>query len=329
METVNQRQSGKGLIWYVGLLFIILIFLTSALILLIVRQNSRQGSLPNNNLEIEREYAALLHSQGLYGHAIDAYQRYLALAHLPVDKEASIHYLIANISMEKLNNYEKAMAEYLWIKQLVPQSTLMPEVNRKIVACLEHLNRSLDAQRTLTNTTALKKEAKEKTEAVNIVAKIGERVITLQDLNDEIQKLPPALQKTYSDGQEKLQFLKQFIAKEILYDTARRRRYDQDPSISQDLESIKKELIIQRLMTEELGAYIQPSEEEIHLYYQANRERYTPGQTDLASVKSQVEQDLRQQKEQAGYQELLKKALKAQQVEIFDYYLTNQAKDKP
>jgi len=307
---------------------VVLILLISILILLIMHRGNKSYAPSNQHLaNQERDYANTLQGQGLYKKAIEAYRKYLTMSRLEPDKQANIHYLIANIYRQKLHNYEEAMAEYLRVKQLTPKSTLIREINRKTVECLERMDRSLDAQRTLTKATALKKKDRETTKAVNVVAKIGDRLITLQDLNDEIQKMPPSLQKTYASSQEKLQFLKQYIAKEILFDTALRRGYDQDPAIRENLDRLRKELMVQRLISEEIQVKLHICEAERRLYFETHKDRYqndnrkTPGaEPNFASLQTQIEADLQKEKEQIAYQELIQKALQAHEVEIFDYY---------
>ena len=326
---MNKNQgNNRNNYWQYFFSAVVLVLLISILMLLI-RQGGNTSSVSSHQhlANQERDYANILQGQGLYKKAIEAYQRYLTMGCLKSDKQANIHYLIANIYREKLYNYEEAMAEYLRVKQLAPQSTLIPEINRKIVECLERMNRSLDAQRALTKAAAFKKKDREKTKAVNVVAKIGDRLITLQDLNDEIQKLPPSLQKTYGSPQEKLQFLKQYVAKEILFDTALRKGYDQDPSIRENLDRLRKEFMVQRLISEGIQTKVYISEAERRLYFETHKHKYqknsnkkSGAESNFASLQAQIEADLQKEKEQIAYQELIQKALQAHEVEIFDYY---------
>ncbi len=317
----NKNPYSKIIVVMLSTILFLLLCVTS---LLLFKKNTL--TMPNSKLAMEqREYANMLKSQGLYKQAIEAYRRYLSMDDLDTGKQANIHFVMANMLKEKLHTYDEAMAEYLKVKQLAPESTLIPEINRSVVECLERMNRSMDAQRTLHKAVSLKKEEREKAEAVNVVAKIEDKIITLQDLNDEIQKLPPSMQKKYSSPNKKLEFLKQYIAKEILFDTAIRNRYDQDPSIQKALEQLRKELLVQKLMNEEVQRKVQISEGELKLYYEANKNRYTAKdqenqEKNYPSLRKQLETDLQKEKEQIAYQELMQKALQAQNVEIYDYY---------
>ncbi|MEW5802394.1 MAG: hypothetical protein AB1847_09855 [bacterium] len=342
LQGQGQPQGSRFSFLRSNALTLLIFLLLIGIFTLQITQRENRSSSPGvrHRAQEERDYATSLQGQGLYKQAIEAYRNYLSLSDLDADKRAHIHYQIATLYREKLNDFEGAMAEYLRVKQLAPDNTLVPEINRRLVECLERLERPLDAQRTLKNSTALKNEDRQKSTAVNIVARIGDRLITLQDLHDEIQKLPPALQKKYDSPKEQLQFLQQYIARELLYETALRRGYDRDSGIQEDLDRVRRELMVQKLVSEEIKAKIQVSEAECRLYYEAHKDRYegyvgkgnkpgaAGGSGSVQALLSQVEADLRKEKEQGAYQELLQKTLEAQQVEIFDYLFTQQGKDE-
>jgi len=347
----GQRQGQcqtKEFFWSRVLPGLILLLLIGILGLLVLHWgNQPSSSVSPQMVKEERDYATLLQGQGLYKQAIEAYRNYLSFSNLDAEKRANIHYLMANLYREKLHDFEGAMAEYLRVKHLAPQSTLIPEINRRLVECLERMERPLDAQRTLSDSTALKtgdrQEQKEndtnKENAINVVAKIGDRLITLQDLHDEIQKLPPSMQKKYESSKEQLQFLQQYIARELLYGTALRRGYDQDQQIREDLDRVRKELMVQKLVSEEIKAKVQISDAECQLYYEAHKDRYQEKGSqsaaggrgvDFTTLRPRVEADFRKEKEQAAYQELMQKTLSGQanEVQIFDYLFTQQGKNE-
>jgi tetratricopeptide (TPR) repeat protein len=344
MSTVSQSQGRtKEFFWsrmLPGLIFLLLIGILMLLIL--GKENQSSSSTSPQRVQEERDYATMLQGQGLYKQAIEAYRTYLASSNLDADKRAHIHYQMATLYREKLHDFAGAMAEYLRVKQLAPQSTLIPEINRRLVECLERMDRPLDAQRTLTDSTALKPRNEQKGEAVNVVAKIGDRLITLQDLHDEIQKLPAGMQAKYESPQSQLQFLQQYVARELLYDTALRRGFDQDPQVRENLDRLRKELMVQKLVSEEIQSRLQVTEPECRLYYEAHKAQYAGNEgrsaagsgsssgQDFTALRPRIEADLRKEKEQEAYQELMEKTLSAQahEVQIFDYLFTQAAKDE-
>jgi tetratricopeptide (TPR) repeat protein len=344
---------GMGLLLLIGIL---------ALLVFQRENQSPSSNISPQRVQEERDYATLLQEQGLYKEAIEAYRNYLSVSNLDTDKRANIHYLMATIYQEKLHDFEGAMAEYLRVKHLAPQSTLISEINRRLVECLERMERPLDAQRTLKDSTALKtgdrpkedsagEDAAHKDNAVNVVAKIGDRLITLQDLHDEIQSLPPDMQKKYESPKEQLQFLQQYVARELLYGTALRRGYDQDQQIREGIDRVRKELMVQKLVSEEVKDKVQISDAECQLYYEAHKAQYEVkgGQSaagsaaagsggrahvgssqDFATIHPRIESDLRKEKEQEAYQKLMQKTLAAEanEVQIFDYLFTQQGKNE-
>jgi hypothetical protein len=99
--------------------------------------------------------------------------------------------------------------------------------------------------------------------------------------------------------------------------------------------------MVQKLVSEEVQTKVRISDAECRLYYEAHKDRYAKegnqspagaggGGQDFAALRSRVEADLRKEKEQEAYQELMQKTLAAQanEVQIFDYLFTQQGKNE-
>jgi len=276
--------------------------------------------------ERQREWAAALVEAELYEPAIEAYEKYLASPGLTEEQRAKTRYVVADLYLEKLQNYPQAMANYLQVKYLFPDSDLTSQVNSKIVECLEKMGRSLDAQAELKAATSLKEEEKDKKPGRGpVVAKIGEREITMGELEDEIDRLPAYRKREFSDENKKFEFLQQYVATELLYDTAQRRGLDRDPQILAQVAQMKKGLMVERLIDEEVRQKVTITEDDLKLYYEAHKDRYVekkegPGkrQKSLAEVRDQVEADLRREREESAYQALVKRMLEAEKAQIFE-----------
>ena len=65
-------------------------------------------------------------------------------------------------------------------------------MNKNVIACLERLQRPADAQQALKESTSFEGQT-QKSRPGEVIAKIGNRDITLGDLDFEISKLPPEL----------------------------------------------------------------------------------------------------------------------------------------
>lgn len=281
------------------------------IILMILILWSKGTKISNLSLTMkeQQQYANLLQNKELYSQAIEEYKR-LTTYTLPKDRKLNIDYIIANIYMEKLNDYENALAYYFKINQLYPNNKLKENINQKIVECLEKSNRSLDAQQELEKMTSTKKVKEEK-----VVALVGNKKITLQEFNKQIDKLPDYAKSKFKSKEARLEFLKNYIATEMMYETAMRKGYDKNKEIIENVAEMKKALIVQKLLEEEMKN-IKIEEDDIKLYYNANKDKYK--NKSFEEVKQQVEFELRQEKEKKVYEKLMKQMLEVQEVKIFD-----------
>jgi len=197
-------------------------------------------------------------------------------------------------------------------------------VNKKIVACLERLRRSADAQQVLNETTSLN-PVKHKKRPGAVVAKIGDREITQGDLDFEISQLPPSVQSQYKDKSQKLQFLKQYVATELLYDTAKRKGLAKDKDVVEATFQAQKNFMVQKLLQQEISKNVKIDDSDIELYYKANKDKYAEKNKKgkvirikpLNEVRSQVVQDLQKEKQQTAYQKLIDRMIHAENVAIY------------
>jgi len=177
------------------------------------------------------------------------------------------------------------------------------------------MGRSLEAQKQLEKSTQLDETETQRTGGV-VVARIGDREITMTDLENEIEKLPPSVQAQFKDETSKLRFLQQYVGAELLYDTALRRGFDKDKDVVEGVFQMKKQLMINKLLTEQIPQNIEASENDVKLYYDAHKADF--GDKKLGEVKSQIESELKRQKQQEAYNKLVMKMMEAEKVKIYD-----------
>ncbi|MBU1627044.1 peptidyl-prolyl cis-trans isomerase, partial [bacterium] len=140
---------------------------------------------------------------------------------------------------------------------------------------LERLERSLDAKNELDNAALYVEEGEGKKEDKSqIIAKIDEKTITMQDLESEIEKLLPNMQSEYNNPEKKLEILKQMVSMELFYRAAQRLGLDKDKEVIAKTFEIKKSLMAQKYLMDELKDKMKIEPEELKLYYEANKERY-------------------------------------------------------
>ncbi len=262
----------------------------------------------------------------LFDAAIQEYEEYLAGYPISRTKQANIYYQIANIYFERLHDYNMALENYLRIKYLYPESDIQSDVGKRIVNCLERLERSQDAQRILEKETALRPEEVVESRPGEVLATIGDRKFTQGDLDFEINQLPPYLKSQFTTREQKLAFLRQYLAEILLYDSAKRKNLDQDKEIIEGTFRAKKQLMAQKVLQEEIEKLVDINQADIEIYYKANKEKYvekddkgkTTRQKSFQEVGQQVAQDLFVEKQQEAYQQLLERLMKAEKVTVYE-----------
>ena len=159
---------------------------------------------------------------------------------------------------------------------------------------------------------------------------MGSRTITLGDLNYELQRLPDYLREQIrSSRRAKVDFLKQYILQELLYDSAKRQGLDQDPEVVEGAFQAKKALMVQKLLQQEIESRAnldRYSNKDVELYYQAHKAKYAEKDSQgkvvrippFTEVAQQVAQDFIREKQQEAYQALVDRLMKAEKVVIYE-----------
>lgn len=277
------------------------------------------------NIEQQRKYAHLLVDKGLYEQAIAEYKKIVDSGKLSVKEEANLAYIMANIYVDNIHDYSNALALYLKVKILSADKELKQKVETRTIECLEKLGRPLEAQQEMEKATALK-PAKEISKGA-VVAKIRNREITMEELTAKLRKLPPSMQEAFKDKKQQLEFLKQYIAGELLYDSAKRRNFNNDKEIIDRAYEMKKALMVEKLLSEEVRSKIGISESDMKLYYETHKKDFTgkkdKKQKSYEEVKEEIRQTLQYEKEREKSQEYLENLLRVEQVTIYDDLFRN------
>jgi len=205
---------------------------------------------------------------------VDEYTRYLDTASIPEEQRANLLYRIGTIYLDQLADYENALAAFIRISHLYPKAAVTREAEKRMVRCFEELKRGSDAQRKLKQLTDLKPEEEEPGTGP-VVARIGGRPITRDQLERELDQLPEAQRKIYEDPEKKREYLQSRLIEELFYDMALRKEYDKNKDIRKQVRDFEKMLLANRIMEEEVRRKVQVTPGDIELYYQAHPEEFT------------------------------------------------------
>ena len=279
--------------------------------------------------------AAQMMDKGLYDEASVEYRAAFDTIGVSNKKRANISYLLGNLYFEKMKNYEKALGWYIRAKHYDPQSPVMQQLTERTVSCLERIGRSLDAQNVLSGATYLAGEETRR-EPGKTVAQIEGRSITMGELDNEIQKLPPEEQKKYRDNPEaKLEFLRQYVNNELLFNMAKRADYQKDPRLREQVENFEKMLMVSRIYKERVADAVNITSEEVRQYFEAHKADLAKAlarDVGTSDTKTSVLPDdelfektapriatlLKTQKAQEKESQLLEELMRTQKVVIYD-----------
>jgi hypothetical protein len=273
-----------------------------------------------------REYANALVNRELYGQAVREYENYLNFYKTSDTQKSNITFTIANLYFERLHDYENALAAYLRIKHVYPDKNLDTQVDQQIVACLERLNRSSDAKQALDEATALDPAKVQPARPGKVIARIGNRPVTNEDLLFQLGQLPDYMKDQFRDKRQKLDFLRNYIATELFYDAARRKGLDRDKDVVEGAFQAQKNLMVQKYLQDEIAPQVKVSTDDLKLYYKANLDRYSEKdakgkvkkQKSFEEAQKQVSDDYVREKQQKAVQELLGRMMTAEKVEVYD-----------
>jgi tetratricopeptide (TPR) repeat protein len=311
LRIMNTTSTKTNPILLVILILAGILFILSVLIYFQVRGASESKL----DFSQQQELASELLDNKLYAQAVAEYQRLLDSGRLDKKKQANINYIIGNIYLNELNDYENAASRFVQAKFLNPESELKDKINKNLVICFERMGRSLEAQKQLERSTDLNQPKSEKKGGA-VVARIGDREITMSELEGEIEKLPPSIQTQFKDREGKLKFLQSYIGSELLYHTALRNGLDKDKDVEEGISQVRKQMMINKLLAQEIPQDIQINESEVKLYYDAHKEEFKDKKLD--EVRSQIESELKKMKQQDAYSKLVSRMMEAEKVKIYD-----------
>lgn len=268
----------------------------------------RLFSVPEADAERHRRLAATLEANGLYEQALSAYETYRAEAGLSPAADANLHFHQAEMLETKLGDARAALGHYLMAKELNPQAAWAGEAEKRIVVLLENMGRSLDAQNRLTRATAL--APKPETKGTPVVARLGDRDITMAELDAAIQVLPPERQKDFADPRKKREYLNQYLMEQMLYAAALRKGLAEQPEVKEKLERMRKTILAQLAYEAEMKPRVQVSPSEVQQYLAAH--------PDEVKEAAEAAKRLAQEKEAKARQELMRELGQLQDLKIYE-----------
>lgn len=293
--------------------FLLLLCGLSTKALFLLKENSHHsvGSSLDVLLNSYREVGNQLESSGILEESIEFYEK----SQQSNEKDPQLIFRLAQL-YDQTGNLEKALSRFILAKQLAQKNpsknaSIIDESSKEIVALLEKLRKYSAAKRELQTSTSLEAGVDASSKGGVVVATINEKKIYLHDFEKFYDELPAEKDKE----KNKPGFLQKYIADEILMEKAKRMKLEKDPKLIVELENIKKQLFIQKIMEKELGEISKIDKVDLKNYYTAHVDKYE--KKPYEQVEEKVKLDYQQEKLQGAYSKMMEEMLKTEKVQIY------------
>ena len=261
-------------------LLVAVVMFVSLVLLVIFRLSPSSGGMGAGQAasywtpEKQFQYANTLASKGLKREALGAYEKYMESISASPSDRAKVAYQMGGIYMD-LGEYEKALASFYRVDMEDPNTEMATEVAQKIVACLERLGMTSQARYELESRTAIGKKETEDTDRGlgPVIARIGKEEVRMSVINEALDQLPDWMRKQYEPDEAKVDFVRQYIATELLYRKAKRLGHENDPDVRIKVRDLTKQVLVQKIVVDEMGKII-IDPRDIKLYYDAYKDKY-------------------------------------------------------
>ena len=239
---------------------------------------------------IYRELANKLKSVGITEEAIKEYENYFNKAQMDKRTRSNLAYTLGKLYMED-GNYEKALNWLYRVDMIDPDTPLKSEVSSKIVHCLETLGKFQAAEYALEARSSLKENREEELKGSKVVAEIGSRKITLREVDEVLDELQPWMKEQFKGKEKKVDFMKKYVADELFYRKAKKLEYDKDSELRKKTADFMKQLMINKILQEEIKDKITMEEDDLKNYFKANQDRYKErAQAQIRLIKAGMEE---------------------------------------
>ncbi len=277
--------------------------------------------------KVLRETAGRLRGAGVKSQAADLLATYLLQEELLGEERAKLAFTAASLYLEE-GNYERALTFLYLADESNPPGALKGEIAAKIVASLEGLKKLGAARYALKTASNLdSKAAKER--GGKLFAKVGDTSITVADIEQALAALPPQMAGKVNTPEQKMAFARAFVAEELLERKALRQKLDEDPEVRRQLVQLTRQLLVQKLLQNELLSRGKIEEDDLKNYYEANKSRFTPkdgAAPAFADIRPKVAEAYMSEKLQKVYGDLLEEALAVEEAEFFPENLAEEIK---
>jgi len=290
----------------------------------IALRGGSQGGAREGATERTREVASKLKAAGALDEAAKLFEGYLAAEPGTSESRAKIAYSLGTTYLDR-GQYEKAL-RWFYEAETLGAGSLSGDVGQKIVHSLERMGRHHAAQAALGNRVQLPaNDSVQRSGEDPVVAQIGTDEFRRSDLNRAMDDLSPELARAFADPSQRPEFLKKYVADELLWRKAVKLEVDDDPEVRRAHAALLKQLAVSKFIEREVMGKIEVDDADLRNHFEARKDRFQPQPKEgeeaepvsFEDVRGAVEQDYRLLKMQSAYNALIESELATENVELF------------
>jgi len=110
------------------------------------------------------------------------------------------------------------------------------------------------------------------------LVRINDRVITLEEFEQEMEQLPLSIKTLMITEKGRKEFLQSLIERELLLQEGVKKGFDKDEEVLSKVEQFKQGLVIESLTGKLCEGKDEVSDKEVEAYYRANKEQFSLGE---------------------------------------------------
>lgn len=215
-------------------------------------------------------HANSLASKKIYEEAADVYGQYIDSCAEDGSDAARTYVSMGNM-FYTAGKYAKALANFYKAEML--DETLSGLINEKVVYALENLNMTKEARFEEEKRVSIEPEKVDG--KGKVIAKIGNRLIYEDVLDDILEDLPQELKAVSASAQVRNMLIQKYVQEEALYIKARRKGLDKDPKVAKLLEQTQRQALLNSLVQKDILSKVQEDQPQgLADFYEKRKEEF-------------------------------------------------------
>jgi tetratricopeptide (TPR) repeat protein len=236
------------------------------------------------------ELATKLARRNLYDQAAKVWKEYLAGEKLTEAERAKVLFNTAAL-LEKAGLYAEAVEYYYRSELTANRPELESSIKAGVENCLQKLGRFSALRYELMDRTSLKKDSGPEQK---VVAEVGPEKITATDLDaliensidnqllslsqfmspEQLGEQKKKALEQYKNPHQRQQFLRSWLAQEVLYRQALEQGLSDKPQTKRLLDDLTQQVLSQQMMDSQLASKIHITDTDLKTYYEVNKDKY-------------------------------------------------------